>query len=406
MTQTYVIERLGHLGDGIAPGPVFAPRCLPGEEISGEVADGRIAAPRIVTPSPDRVKAPCPHYNACGGCALLHASDQFVADWKVEVVKTALAAHGLTPDFRPIRTSPARSRRRVVLSAKRGKKGAIVGFHGRRSDTITEISRCQLVHPDILAALPAMGELTKLGVSRKGELSLNVVQSAAGLDVSVADGKPLDRALETELAQTLHAYGFARLSWNGEVIATETPPVQMFGIAAVVPPAGAFLQATREGEEALLNAVREIVGGTQSVIDLFAGCGTFALPLAQSADVHAVEGHAAMTDALSLGWRQTQGLRHVSTEVRDLFRNPLIAEDLARFDAAVIDPPRAGAEAQIEQLAVSDIKRIAMVSCNAQTFARDAKTLVNAGYHLDWVQVIDQFRWSTHTEQVASFTKA
>ena len=113
-----------------------------------------------------------------------------------------------------------------------------------------------------------------------------------------------------------------------------------------------------------------------------------------------------MTDALSLGWRQTQGLRHVSTEVRDLFRNPLIAEDLARFDAAVIDPPRAGAEAQIEQLAVSDIKRIAMVSCNAQTFARDAKTLVNAGYRLDWVQVIDQFRWSTHTEQVASFTKA
>ncbi|MDE9450131.1 class I SAM-dependent RNA methyltransferase [Aliiroseovarius sp. Z3] len=406
MTKTYTIERLGHLGDGIAPGPVFAPRCLPGEEISGDVVDGRIAAPRIMTPSPDRVKAPCPHYNACGGCALLHASDQFVADWKVGVVKAALDAHGLTSEFRPIMTSPAASRRRAVLSGRRGKKGAIVGFHGRRSDTITEITSCQLVHPDILAALPALGALTMLGASRKGALSINVVQSASGLDVSVTGGKPLDRGLETDLAQALHTYGLARLTWDGEVIATETPPEQLFGIAAVVPPAGAFLQATRAGEAALLDGVREIVGGAKSVIDLFAGCGTFALPLAQAAEVHAVEGHAAMTDALALGWRQTQGLRHVTTEVRDLFRNPLMAEDLARFDAAVIDPPRAGAEAQIAQLAASDIKRIAMVSCNAQTFARDAKALVDAGYRMNWVQVVDQFRWSTHTEQVASFTRA
>ena len=406
MTQTYVIERLGHLGDGVAPGPVFAPRCLPGEEISGDNVDGRIVAPRIVTPSPDRVKAPCPHYNACGGCALLHATDQFVADWKVGVVKSALDAHDLMPEFRPIITSPARSRRRAVLSGKRGKKGAIVGFHGRRSDTISQITNCQLVHSDILAALPALGALTMLGASRKGELSINVVQSIAGLDVSVTEGKPLDRGLETDLAQALHEFGFARLTWNGEKIATETPPIQMFGSTAVVPPPGAFLQATREGEAALLDGVREVVGSARSVIDLFAGCGTFTLPLAQAAEVHAVEGHAAMTDTLSLGWRQAQGLRHVSTEVRDLFRNPLMAEDLARFDAAVIDPPRAGAEAQIKHLAASEIKRIAMVSCNAQTFARDAKTLVDAGYQLDWVQVVDQFRWSTHTEQVASFTKA
>ncbi len=405
MTEHHVIDRLGHLGDGIAPGPVFAPRCLPGEEIAGDVVEGRIAAPRIVTPSPDRVKAPCPHYNACGGCSLLHASDGFVAGWKVGVVKTALGAHGLAPAFRPIVTSPARSRRRAVLSARRGKKGAIVGFHGRRSDTLTEITNCQLLHPDILAALPALGELTMIGASRKGELSINVVHSAAGLDVSVTEGKPLGRELETDLALALHRFGFARLTWNDEVIATETPPVQMFGQVAVVPPPGAFLQATREGEAALLNGVREIVGDARPVIDLFAGCGTFALPLARSADVHAVEGHAAMTDALALGWRKAQGLHQVTTEIRDLFRNPVMAEDLATYGAAVIDPPRAGAEAQIAQLAESGIGRIAMVSCNAQTFARDAKVLVDAGYRLNWVQVVDQFRWSTHIEQVASFTK-
>lgn len=406
MTETVTIERLGHLGDGIASGPIFVPRCLPGEQVSGEVVDGRIENPRVVTPSSDRVKAPCAHFNACGGCSLLHASDSFVADWKTSIVKTALAAHDLAPEFRPIDTSPAQSRRRAVLSAKRGKKGAIIGFHGRKSDAITPIDKCQLLHPDILDALPALGELAIIGGSRKGELSINVVQSTGGLDVSVTGGKPLSRELETDLAQALHKFGFARLAWEGEVIATETPPAQMFGAAAVVPPSGAFLQATREGEAALLGAVREIVGGSKSIVDLFAGCGTFALPLAKSADVLAIEGSKQMMHALELGWRKSHGLRHVTTETRDLFRNPLMPEDLDGFDAAVIDPPRAGAEAQIEQLAASSVNRIAMVSCNPVSFARDAKTLVDAGYTLNWVQVVDQFRWSTHIEQVASFTRA
>ena len=403
--DTHVIERLGHLGDGIAPGPVFAPRCLPGEEISGEVVNGRIAAPRIIVPSPDRVKAPCRHYNSCGGCSLLHASDPFVENWKTGVVRAALAAHDLAPEFRPIQTSPAHSRRRAVLSARRGKKGAVIGFHGRKSDAITAIDGCQLLHPDILAALPALSELAQIGASRKGELSINVVQSTAGLDVSVSNGKPLDRELETNLAQALHQFGFSRLAWDGEVIAVETAPIQQFGSVSVVPPSGSFLQATREGENALLSAVTEVVGDAKQVVDLFAGCGTFALPIAHTAEVHAVEGSRDMLEALSSAWRKAQGLRHVTTEVRDLFRNPLMPEDMSQFDAAVIDPPRAGAAAQIDAVAGSDVPRIAMVSCNAVTFARDAKTLCDAGYQLDWVQVVDQFRWSAHVEQVASFTK-
>ncbi|WP_371170187.1 class I SAM-dependent RNA methyltransferase [Aliiroseovarius sp. 2305UL8-7] len=406
MTETYVIERLGHLGDGIAPGPIYAARCLPGEEIAGDVVEGRIAAPWIVRPSPDRVKAPCRHYNSCGGCSLLHASDGFVKDWKTDVVRAALAAHGLAPEFRATQTSPAQSRRRAVLSARRGKKGAVIGFHGRKSDAITAVDGCRLLHPDILAGLPALSELAQIGASRKGELSINVVQSTAGLDVTVSNGKPLNRELETNLAQALHKFGFARLAWNGEVIAVETPPVQRFGAVSVVPPSGSFLQATREGENALLTAVSDIVGDAKQVVDLFAGCGTFALPLAQTAEIHAVEGAGEMLDALALAWRNSRGLKHVTTEVRDLFRNPLMEEDLARFDAAVIDPPRAGAAAQIETLAASDVARIAMVSCNAVTFARDAKALCDAGYDLNWVQVVDQFRWSTHIEQVGSFTKS
>lgn len=403
--QTHTITRLGHLGDGIADGPIFAARTLPGEVIRGDVTGGRIEAPKIVTPSVDRVKPVCRHYNSCGGCALMHASDEFVAGWKTEIVQNALISHGIETVFRPINTSPARSRRRAVLSAKRGKKAPVVGFHGRRSGTITEITDCHLIHAEILHALPALGELTSIGGSRKGELSINATVSDAGLDVSVTGGKPLDRALESTLGQAVHRFGFARLSWDGEVIAMETPPTQSFGAAAVTPPPGAFLQATREGEAALLAAVCEAVGDAQHIVDLFAGCGTFALPLAENAFVHAVEGVDSMLKALDAGWRHAKGLREVTTESRDLFRNPLYAEDLARFDAAVIDPPRAGAEAQIQQNAVSDLSTVAMVSCNAVSFARDAKILLDAGFEMEWIQVVDQFRWSTHTEQVASFRR-
>lgn len=405
MTETHKIERLGHLGDGIAAGPVFVPRTLPGEEVAGEVADGRIDAPRIILPSPDRVKAPCRHYNACGGCALMHGSDSFVAEWKTDVVKNALAAHELAPEFLPIQTSPPQSRRRAVLSAKRAKKGAMIGFHGRRSSTITAVEGCHLLHHGIIEALPALAELAVIGASRKGELAINVAHSIAGLDVSVSGGKPLERALETDLAHALHQYGFARLSWDGEVIATETAPAQSFGRADVVPPPGAFLQATQEGEAALLAAVREVTGDAKKIIDLFAGCGTFSLPLTEHAEVHAVEGQAEMLAALEIGWRNTPGLRKVTTQARDLFRNPVASEDLGVFDVAVIDPPRAGAEAQVAQLAASDIETIAMVSCNPVSFAQDAKTLVNAGFSMGRVQVVDQFRWSTHIEQVASFTR-
>lgn len=405
MNETHKIERLGHLGDGIAAGPVFVPRALPGEEVAGDLTDGRIEAPRILMPSPHRIKAPCRHYNACGGCALMHGSDEFVADWKTEIVKNALSAHDLAPAFRPIQTSPPLSRRRAVLSAKRAKKGAIIGFHGRRSSAITPIDQCHLLHPDILSAFPALAELAVIGGSRKGELAICVTRSSVGLDVSVTGGKPLERNLETELAQALHRCGFARLAWDGEVIATQIPPTQRFGRADIVPPPGAFLQATHDGEAALLAAVRDIIGDARRVVDLFAGCGTFALPLAQYFEVHAVEGQADMLDALSAGWRNATGLRHVTIETRDLFRNPLMPDELDRFDAAVIDPPRAGASAQVAKMAASDMKTIAMVSCNPVSFAQDARILVDAGFSLNWVQVVDQFRWSTHIEQVASFTR-
>lgn len=400
------IERLGHLGDGIAEGPVFVPMVLPTEVVEGDIVDGKIPAPRIVTPSVDRVKPVCSHYKACGGCSLMHASDEFVAEWKQNVVKTALAGQGFSAEFRPIATSPAQSRRRAGLAGKRTKNGAMIGFHSRGSGTIIEVPNCQLLDPDLKKVVPALEALMVTGASRKAEVSFLVTQSLGGVDVVAKGGKPLDEPLRIELAQIANKYDLARLAWADSVICEINAPLQEFGVARVNPPGGAFLQATEEGEKALVSAVLEITSGSKKVLDLFAGCGTFALPIARTAEVHAVEGGEEMIAALDHGWRFATGLKHLTTEVRDLFRRPLLPDEFKHVDTVVIDPPRAGAEAQIAELARSGVKTIAMISCNPVTFARDVVALKNAGYELDWVQVVDQFRWSPHVEIVAKITKA
>lgn len=403
--EELTIERLGHLGDGIAPGPVFVPGTLPGEVVTGDIVDGRIAAPKIITPSADRVAPPCRHAKSCGGCALQHASDAFVETWKRQVVETALAAQGIAAPVRGVHTSPPRSRRRATLSARRTKKGALVGFHARASDTIIGIPGCQLLLPELLAVIPALEAMTIAGGSRKGEISFTITHGSTGADVVASGGKPTDVALRTELAQIAGKHGLARLTWGDELIAQRAAPVQKFGTAPVTPPPGAFLQATPDGEAALCSAVLETVSGRKHVVDLFAGCGTFTLPVAANADVHAVEGEGDMLAALDKGWRHATGLKTVTTETRDLFRRPLMADELRPYDAAIIDPPRAGAEAQSRALVASGIPVVAMVSCNPVTFAQDARILIDGGFALDWIEVVDQFRWSPHVEIAARLSR-
>lgn len=407
MKETATIERLGHLGDGLAErGALRVPMTLPGEVVEGVVGpDGRMTDARIVTPSPDRVRAPCPHYRACGGCALQHASDGFVAGWKADVVRAALAAQGIAAPFRPVLTSPPRSRRRAVFAGRRTKGGALVGLHARASGTIVEIPGCILMDPALMAVVPFLREAVLAGASRNAELAMTATLTEAGIDLSVEGGKPMEADLFAALAALAEAADLARLSWNGDVVVTRRPPLQRFGTARVLPPAGAFLQATREGEAALLAAVDEAVGGARRIVDLFSGSGTFSLPQAARAEVHAVEGSAAMTAALLAGARQTPGLHSVTTETRDLFRRPLLPGELARFDAIVIDPPRAGCEAQAREIGLSGVAVVAAVSCNPVTFARDARILCEAGFRPDWVQVVDQFRWSPHVELAARFSR-
>jgi len=397
----HLIESLTHHGMGRTADGTLVARTLPGETID-LLPDG---SARITTPSPDRVAPPCRHFRSCGGCAMQHASDAFVADWKLGIIIKSLAAHGLNAELRVIQTSAPQSRRRAKLSGRRTKAGAMVGFHARSSEQLIAVPDCQLLRPSLVAMMPVLEAITVIAASRKSEIALTVTESRAGVDLVVDTDRPLTTELRAELAQFAQAHGLARLVWRDETVVTIHAPVQRFGPADVVPPPGAFMQATAEGEAALLANVREIVGKAGRIVDLFAGCGTFALPLSQNAEVHAVESEAAMLHALDSGWRGATGLKRITTEARDLFRRPLLPDELRRFEAAVIDPPRAGAEAQVREIARSNLSRLAMVSCNPVTFARDARDLTAAGFALGPISVVDQFRWSTHVELVAAFTR-
>lgn len=405
--MTFTIARLGHLGDGIILGPdgaIFAAQTLPGEEVEGTVKADQLTDLRIITPSAFRVKPPCSHARTCGGCLMQHASDAFVAGWKTAIVRGALAGQGLEAELRPIVTSPARSRRRATLAARRTKGGVLMGFHARASDVLVAVPNCQLLHPDLIAAFPALEAIVRLGGSRTTELDLAITRTTSGPDVAVSGGKEADATLRMDLARLTEVHGLSRLTWNGETVALRAMPTLRLGRATVPLPVGAFLQATVEGEAALLSSVTEAVGSARRITDLFAGIGTFALPLAEKAEVHAVEGVSAMIAALDKGFRMAEGLKRVTHEVRDLYRRPLEPDEFKGVEAVVIDPPRAGAEAQSHTLAKSKVPVIAAVSCNPATFARDAKILIAGGYKLNWVQVVDQFRWSPHVELAAQFT--
>ena len=401
-SATFRVATLTHHGQGRLEDGMLVPRVLPGEEVEPR-PDGTW---RIRTPSEHRVAAPCPHFNACGGCAMQHASDAFVADWKANIVRGALAGQGIEGEIARILTSPPQSRRRARLAARRLKKGVLLGFHARASDTVIDNPNCKILTPKLMALRPALLELAAMAAPRSREIGLLLTDSAVGADVVVEDGRDLDLALRQDAAAWAARSGVARFTWNNELVALREGPWQTMGRARVVPPPGAFLQATREGETALVAAVREATRDASRIVDLFAGVGTFTLPLSETAEVHAVEGEAAMLDALQGGWRGASGLHRVMTETRDLFRRPLLPEELRHYDAAVIDPPRAGAEAQVRELARARISVVAYVSCNPASFARDARLLLAAGYRMDPINVVDQFRWSPHVELATRFLLA
>ena len=399
------ITHLGQHGDGVADGPIYAPLTAPGDIVSGSLQEDTLHNVRIQEPSDLRVKAPCRHFKSCGGCNLQHVHDATVADWKADVVRTALAQRHLETAIRPTVTSPPRSRRRAVFALRRTKSGGLVGFHAKSSDTVIPVSFCEVLTPSLNNSIEPLKQMAMMGASRRSGLDVAVTETVNGLDLAVTGGKDLDPHLQSELATLAEANHWTRITWNTETAAQRLPSDVAFDGLHVPLPPGAFLQATKHGEETLRSLVQSHISERHRIADLFAGCGTFALPFAKQAEVVAYEGDRDMIAALQQGWRHATGVKKLTGYVRDLFKDPVTAVELAKTDAIVIDPPRAGAAGQIPELAKSNADVIAYVSCNPQTFARDAETLVHAGFVLEWVQPVDQFRWSPHIELVGAFRR-
>ncbi|MBS9476785.1 class I SAM-dependent RNA methyltransferase [Ancylobacter radicis] len=409
------IHHLGQRGDGVAEtaeGPVYVPLTLPGEIVEAELSHDRGKLISILQPSAERIEPICRHVGQCGGCSLQHWEASKYHAWKRELVADALARVGLSPEIKDLIPAHGEGRRRAVFharstggSAGRGNDILAVGFAGRRSHAIVAIDSCPILAPGLDGALPAAWAVAQLLAPLAKPLDIQVTATDTGLDMDVRGSGPLRPALVARLADLAERHGLARLTRHGELVLQREPPVITMGSARVPLPPGSFLQATAAGEETLAGLVLEATKGAARVADLFSGVGTFALRLARKARVSAYESSDLAVDALTRATRGVSGLKPVSAEVRDLFRRPLYPLELKNFDAVVFDPPRQGAEAQAQQLALSKVPLVVGVSCDPASFARDAKILTDKGYRLDSVTPVDQFLYSAHVELVGVFRR-
>ncbi len=408
MSETVTINRLGAGGDGVADvggGHVFVPFTLPGETVSIAREGDRGMVMALKTVSPDRVEAACRHFEDCGGCALQHMDMAAYRDWKRQRVIDALATRGLEAEVgRLVPAAPA-TRRRAAFTARRDGESVLLGHNAAMSHRVVDIAECPILLPSIVDALQALRRLAALLVDGSKPFRLAVTATLSGLDIDAQGCGVLKEKNRAAVTRAVVEAGFARLSIDGEVILAPKPPQMQFGPVTVTLPPAPFLQATAEAEAAMAGLVSAHMAKAKRVADLFCGAGTFTFALANKAAVHAVESDRPALAALDRASRHTQGLKPVTTEARDLFRRPLTAKELDSFQGAVFDPPRAGAEAQARQIAASKLRRVAAVSCNPATLARDLRILVDGGYRIESITPVDQFLWSPHVEAVALLSR-
>ncbi|HYF53770.1 MAG TPA: class I SAM-dependent RNA methyltransferase [Salinarimonas sp.] len=405
MAERIRIEALGARGDGVGPGPVFVPYTLPGETALVEREGARARLLAVEDPSPDRIEPFCPYFFQCGGCLTQHLASEPYAAWKQGLVVEALRRARIEAEVAPLVDAHGEGRRRLTFHARHTPEGMRVGFMVLRTHDLVAITHCPIGEPALLPSPGAALALARRLERSRKPLDIQVTATGSGLDIDIRGHGEASPKLRQALVAAADELDLARLSLHGDIVVERRQPTVIMGRAALALPPGGFLQATRAGEETLAGLVVEACGGARRVADLFAGCGPFALRLAERAEVHAVETDRAALQALDRAARGTPGLRRVTVEPRDLFRRPLLPLELDRFDAVVIDPPRAGAEAQARQLASSKVPLVASVSCDPGTFARDAELLLAAGFRLERVVPVDQFRHSAHVELVGVFRR-
>ena len=402
MTDPVPIVRLAARGDGVTADGRF----VLGAAVGDLVHFG--AAGVVIEPGPDHQVPPCRHVPDCGGCQLQHLTDAAYVAFVEDRLLRALGHVGIVPDsIARVALSPPRSRRRAALRAMRRGGMLTLGFNAEGSHRIVDVESCDVLLPELFGLIAPLRALLAKALGDGQGAGITLTASDSGVDLLLANiaAERLDQI--ERLTDFANAHDLARLSVEGahgvETVAMARPPVLAMGGVPVALPPAPFLQATRDGEAALVAAVIEAAGSARRVADLFCGLGTFALPLSANARVLAADAAGPAVAALDAASRQFG--RQVQTAHRDLFRRPFTAAELVGLEAVVLDPPRAGAQAQVNMLAQSKVQVVVAVSCNPSTFARDAEILVKGGYRLDRLWPVAQFRWSTHIELVARFVR-
>ncbi len=391
-------------------GVIYAPLTLPGERVRVAGSGERFELETLLEASPERVSPPCPHFGACGGCALQHWDHAAYLAWKVDQLRLTLAREGIEADIAPPFAVRPHERRRAALHARRGPGGVVLGFKARRSWSVVPIETCVIADPRIVAAMKPLARFAAPFLTHpKSAPILHVTASDTGLDVDVtgveAGRGGLSADARLQIAERAAAADLARATLTGETLYLARQPVVRFGRASVVLPPGGFLQASARAERFMAEAAGAALSGAERVADLFCGAGAFAFPLAERSEVLALDAAAPAIAALQAARAGAPGLKGIEAAARDLFRRPLLAAEMKRLDGVLFDPPRAGALDQAREIAASKVPVVVGVSCNPETFARDAAVLIAAGFALERVLPVDQFLWSPHIELVGVFRR-
>jgi len=386
-----LIVRIAAQGDGVTAGGRHVPFGVPGDAV---LDDGALAF------GPHHQEPPCRHFPECGGCQLQHADDEAYRGYLVSRVETALAQHRIETEVRPPHLSPPNSRRRATLKALQVGRNVLIGFNAAMSHRIVDMRECHILRPELFELVESLRQLLVGMLHPKRVADIRMTLIDGGVDLAMK-GVPAGRLTEIEaLTSFAMKHDLARLSVDRglgpePVVEPRPATVILSGIPVAFPPGG-FLQATEDGETALVESVEEAIAGSSATADLFSGLGTFALAVRAQ---YAAEASRDVAAALK------RAAPDMNVEHRDLYRRPLDPQELRPFEAVILDPPRAGAEEQVSALAGSSVARVTYVSCNPATFARDARTLLDGGYSLDWIKPVGQFRWSTHVELAGCFSR-
>ena len=413
MVERLVVDHVGHLGDGVAlvdGQNIFVPYTLGGETVDVAAVLGhhpdRRQLVRIEQASPERIEPFCQHFGICGGCAIQHWENDHYRSWKRDLVVATLRQAKIDCEVFPLIDAHGHGRRRMTVHGRKSSHHVLkVGFAAAHSHDVVPIDRCPILDPGLNGALEAAWALAEALIGIDKPLDIQITATDGGLDVDVRGSGPLPASLIALLSTIAAKHGLARLTRHGELVLLRQAPGVTMGKARPILPPGSFLQATVAGEEALAELVTRHCGRAKHIADLFCGVGPFALRLAEKSRVSAFDNDAGAIASLQKAAASTSGLKPVRAESRDLFRRPLVAEELREFDAVVFDPPRQGAQAQAERIAASRLPLAIAVSCNVATFARDARILIDGGYRIEGVTPVDQFRHTPHVELVARFVR-